>query len=68
MQPRICRLLNTAVQAVFCLLVHTLPMAALLLPLPTLLWWLGQPGDVTLLVGPYLLALLPNLWIKAIYR
>lgn len=57
-----------AAQAVFCLLVHTLPMAALLLPLPALLRWLGQPEDVTRLVGPYLLALLPNLWIKAMYR
>lgn len=57
-----------AAQAVFCLLLHTLPMAALLLPLPALLSRLGQPADVTRMVGPYILALLPNLWIKAIYR
>lgn len=55
-------------QAVFFLLLHTLPIAGVFSSLPHLLRWLGQPEDMTRLLGPYLVALLPAVWIDAFYR
>lgn len=35
---------------------------------PALLTRLGQAEEVTRLLGPYLLALLPAVWVDAFYR
>ncbi|PRW60882.1 MATE efflux family [Chlorella sorokiniana] len=55
-------------QAVFFLLLHTLPIAITFASLPALLKRLGQAEEVTRLLGPYLLALLPAVWVDAFYR
>lgn len=49
-------------------MLHTVPIACVFASLPELLLRLGQPADVTRLLGPYLLALLPGVWIDAVYR
>lgn len=55
-------------QAIFFLMLHTVPIAAVFAALPYVLTLLGQPPEVTRLLGPYLLALLPAVWIDAVYR
>lgn len=59
---------NMFKQAVLWLLVHTVPIAAVFACLPRLLCRLGQPQELTRLLGPYLLALLPGVWIDAFFR
>ena len=55
-------------QAVLFLGLHTVPIALAFLGLPDLLLRAGQPREVTRLLKPYLLALLPGVWVDAVYR
>ncbi|KAL4431763.1 hypothetical protein ABPG77_002979 [Micractinium sp. CCAP 211/92] len=55
-------------QAVLFLLLHTIPIAAGFACLPSLLRRLGQPEELTSLLGPYLMALLPGVWVDAFFR
>lgn len=55
-------------QAVLFLMLHTVPIALVFASLPALLRRLGQSPDVCALLRPYLLALLPAVWIDAVFR
>lgn len=55
-------------QAVLWLLAHTIPIAVVFVSLPAALRALGQPEDVCRLLGPYLIALLPGVWVEAFFR
>lgn len=55
-------------QAVLFLMLHTLPLAAVFASTPALLARLGQSPEIIRLLRPYLLALLPGVWVDAVYR
>lgn len=55
-------------RAVLFIFVHTLPMVALFLALPSLLRALGYPADLAQHVGAYLRALLPGVWVDMFWR
>lgn len=57
-----------APQGVLFLWLHTIPIAALFGSTPHILHHFGQPENLTCMVGPYLWALMPAVWIDAIFR